>query len=102
MKTMNIISIAPDKQVSIVVGGAFYQRINKLLIEYSDMIGKERLLLALKKIEANVTDKDDIAFNLETLMILTRDIEKEFHNAGYTVDNEINIDDLPEDFKSKV
>ena len=37
-------------------------------------------------------DNDQYAFNLETLIILLKAIERKFHDQGYAVDNEVEID----------
>ena len=95
---MNVISIPEDRVVTFKVGGLFYQRLNKLLINYGDSLGKDKLLLAMTKIQRDKAHTDDFSYNLETLMILIRDIEKAFKDEGHTVDNEIEVD-VPNDFK---
>lgn len=89
---VNIISIPHDKKINLVISGSFYQRINKLLIEFSESKGKEGLLQAMGKIKNNSTITDDFSYNLETLIILARDVEDEFKKANYTVTTEIDLD----------
>lgn len=100
-KKINLTTVPPDKQIQLTVGGLFYQRLNKLLIEYSNSLGKENVLLALSKIERGLTANDDAAFNLETLMILIRDIEKEFSKEGFMVTTEIDLDEIQATSKEK-
>lgn len=92
-KKINIITIPPDKQVQVTIGGMFFQRLHKLLLDYSEAMGKEKLVVALKMIEEDKAGEDNMAYNLETLFILVRDTEKEFHQAGHAVEHEIDPDD---------
>ena len=54
METKKIITpittIPTDKVITLEIGGAYYARINKLLIEYSSNVSNEKLLVALRKI----------------------------------------------------
>ena len=89
---VNIVSIPPDKAVDLKIGGLFYQRLNKLLIEYANAVSKKHLVFAVDLIKRDKADKDNFAYNFETLVILLRDIENAFKDAGLTVDNEIEIE----------
>tara|TARA_B100001094_G_C18153175_1_gene784889 strand:- start:1016 stop:1351 length:336 start_codon:yes stop_codon:yes gene_type:complete len=90
---INIQSIPPDQSVEITIGGIYYQRLNKLIIDYCDSVDQKQLLSAMAKIKLNkFLEKDDYAFNLETLVILVKAIEEQFRDAGLSVDNEIEID----------
>lgn len=100
-KKINLTTVPPDKQIRLMVGGLFYQRLNKLLIDYSTALGKEKLLMALAKVERGLTANDDTAFNLETLLILIRDVEKEFSNEGFMVTTEVDLDDIQGSSKEK-
>jgi len=96
---VNIITIPPDKSVEITIGGMFYQRLNKLLVETADQLGDKTLIKCMAKISRNYDlSNDHTAFNLETLMILIQAIEKEFQNKDYAVDNEIEFE-LSDDWK---
>jgi hypothetical protein len=92
-RKVNVQSIPPDKAVQVTIGGIFYQRLNKLLMEYCDSVDQKELLIALGKIKVDKYLKNDqYAFNLETLIILVKAIETEFEKAGYTTDNEVELD----------
>ena len=96
-QTLKIISIPPDKQVQITVGGAFYQRLNKLALEFGDNKTKEELTKALADIKKNNTEGNSFAFNFETLLILLKDVETAFKEAGHTVEQDIEAD-IPDEF----
>ena len=103
-KQVNITSIPANAEITITVGGLFYQRLNKLLIDFGDSVDKKQLLNAMYKIKKGTADKDHYAFNLETLIILLRDIEQEFRKTGQAVEQDVDID-LPADwdeFKDKL
>ncbi len=90
---VNIKSITTDKLTSIEIGGGFYQRLNKFLIDYCDSVDQKKLIVAMAKIKADrLVDKDDFTFNLETLIILLKAVEEAFEKDGQTVDNEIELD----------
>ena len=95
---INVISIAPDKKATITIGGAFYPRLNKLLMEYGEGMSKERMLIAVEKIKHDQIGKDNFAYNLETLIILIRDIEKAFQEQGQTTNVDVDIE-LPDDYR---
>lgn len=96
---INVISIPEDKTATLVVGGLFYQRLNKLLMDHGDGVDKNKLIHSMSMIQhQRVKPTDSYTFNLETLIILLRDVEKAFQEAGHTVDNEIEVD-VPEDYK---
>jgi len=94
-KTINIATIPPDKQVTMTIGGIFYQRLNKLLIEFGDSVSKEKLILASELIKRNKSEQDNFAYNFETIIILVRDIEQRFKEEGFVTEQEIEID-LPD------
>lgn len=98
-RKINLTTVPPDKQIQLTIGGLFYQRLNALLVNYSSNLGQDKLLLALAKVERGVTQNDPVAFDLETLLVLIRDIEKEFQNQGCMVVSEIDLDNLPVDSK---
>lgn len=90
---INLKSIPEDQAVQITIGGIFYQRLNKLLIDYCDSVDQKELLIAMSKVKLNkYLTNDKFAFNLETLLILLRAIEERFHEEGYAVENEVEID----------
>lgn len=93
---VKVTSIPTDVQITFTIGGGFYQRLNKLLINYSDSVDMKEYLAALYKIKKNIAHKDQYAFNLETLIILLRDIELSFKEAGLTEENEIDYVMPPE------
>ncbi len=97
-ETMNIISIPEDAVAEVKIGGTFYQRLNKLLIDFGDSVNKKTLISAMAKIQRDRITKDDYAFNLETLIILLRDTEQAFKTAGFSEDNKIEVE-LPDDHK---
>lgn len=112
LSKINIQSIPEDKSVKVEIGGIFYQRLNKLLVDYCDSVDQKELLLALGKIKIDkYLTNDKFAFNLETLLILLKAIEETFHKEGYAQDNEIEIelpdleketDDLLKDFENNI
>jgi hypothetical protein len=94
-----IVTIPEDKSASLEIGGLFYQRLNKLLIDYSDSVEQKKLIHSILLIQRDkVKPEDTYTVNLETLIILLRDVEKAFQEAGHAVDNELEID-VPKDFK---
>ena len=97
-ETMNIISIPEDAVTEVKIGGTFYQRLKKLLRDFGDRVDKKTLITAMAKIQRDRIMKDDYAFNLETLIILLRDIEQAFKTAGFSEDNKIEVE-LPDDHK---
>jgi hypothetical protein len=99
---VNIKSITTDKLTSVEIGGGFYQRLNKFLIDYCDSVEPKKLIIAMAKIKADkYVDKDDFVYNLETFIILMKTIEEAFEASGQTVSNEIELDlpdvDLPKE-----
>lgn len=96
---INITSIPPDAEITITVGGLFYQRLNKLLIDFGDSVDKKVLLQAMYRIKQGTAEKDHYAFNLETLIILLRDIEAVFKETGQTIDQELEVE-LPDDLQN--
>lgn len=99
---LQIQSITTDKLTSIEIGGGFYQRLNKFLIDYCDSVDPKKLIIAMAKIKADkLVEKDDFTFNLETLIILLKTVEQAFENSGQTTTNDIEIDlpivDLPDE-----
>ena len=100
-QSVNLISIPEDATVSIEVSGYFYQRFNKLLIEYADMQGKDNLLKAMLLIKQQKSQEMTFAFNLETLMILGAAIETAYKEAGLTKDNLVEIE-IPQDVHSYI
>lgn len=100
--TVNLKSITADKLTSLEIGGGFYQRLNKFLIDYCDSVDSKKLIIAMAKIKADkYVDKDDFTYNLETFIILMKSIEQAFEDSGQTVSNEIELDlpnvDLPDE-----
>lgn len=91
---VKVITIPHDKTITMEIGGGFYQRLNTLLIEYSASVPQEELTLAVAKIKANKAQTDPFAYNLETLFVLVRDVERAFQNAGLAVEKQISADDL--------
>jgi hypothetical protein len=90
---VNLKSITTDKLTSIEIGGGFYQRLNKFLIDYCDAVEPKKLIMAMAKIKADkLVDKDDFTFNLETLIILLKTVEESFERDGQTVDNTVELD----------
>lgn len=91
---VNIISIPVDKQIELTIGGLFYQRLNKLFIEYADSQGKETLLSAIEKIKQQQSQTDDFTYNLETLIILIRDIEEKFKSSNQVNSIDVESEDI--------
>ncbi len=95
---INLTSIPTDAETTLTIGGAFYQRLNKLLIDYGDMLGKDSLLKSMYLIKNDrVPSNDDFTFNLETIMILLKGVEQEFENSNQTSSSEIEIE-VPDNF----
>jgi len=94
-ETFNITSIPPNAQVTITVGGLFYQRLNKLLIDWGDSVDHKTLLAAMYRLKQGTAEKDPYAFNLETLIILLKDVEEEFRNTGQAIEQEVT-GEIPE------
>ena len=96
-KKINVISIPPEAQANLLIGGAFYQRLNKFLMDFTSTVESEELISTMVKIQRNKTQDDSFAYNLETLIILLRDTEEAFKKAGHTVDNEVEIEVFSKD-----
>jgi hypothetical protein len=99
-KKINVKAIPPEPIVNVPMSGTFYQRLNKLLIEFGDSEGKEGLVKAMLCIKHNKAETDNFAYNLETLIILLQAVEEAFEKEGHINDSEIEID-VPDDFDSK-
>ena len=97
-QTVNVISIPEDAVVTFKIGGTFYQRLNKLIIDFGDSVDQKILIQTMAKIQRGRTHNDDYAFNMETLIILMRDLEKAFQDSGQAVNNNIEVD-VPEGFE---
>ena len=102
MNNISIISIPPDKQIDLTIGGLFYQRLNKLFVDFADSHGRDNLLNALEKIKQQNAQTDDFAYNVETLMILIRDIEEKFKNSGYTKEIDIDSESIQQAIKDNL
>ena len=89
---INVTSIPSTAKTTIDVGGLFYQRLNKLLIDFSDSVDKKVLLKAMYRIKQGTAEQDDFAYNVETLMILLRDVELKFKETDQTVDQELEVE----------
>jgi hypothetical protein len=95
---INLTSIPADAETTLLISGGFYQRLNKLLIDYADGLGKDSLIKSMYLINKDkVPPTDAISFNLETLMILLKSLEESFEEKKVTTTTEIEID-VPEDF----
>ena len=97
-ETLNLKSVHPDKIVSVNIGGMFYQRLNKLVLDFGDLKGSKDLLKAMYDMKNDQIAEDDAyAFNLETLIILIQTVEQAFEDAGYMNESQVEIE-VPEDF----
>ena len=94
-KKISVTTINPEAITSLDIGGVFYQRLNTLLVDYSEALGKTKFTEAMIKIKHNKVGKDREAYNLETLLILIRDLEQSFKDSGGTIDNEVEVDEQP-------
>ena len=56
---------------------------------------KKTLLKAMYTIKQGRAETDSYAFNIETLIILLRDIEQKFKDTEQAVDQELEVDKLP-------
>jgi hypothetical protein len=98
-ENVKLISIPSDSEAAVIIGGAFYQRLNKLLIDFGDSNGKNQLIESMYRIQRqNIAYDDAYTFNLETLIILLRDVEKAFVDSGQSKENIIDLE-LPDDYK---
>ena len=96
---VNIISVSPEAVVDLKISGGFYQRLNRLVYTIGSIKGEEEMLKAILKIKNNSvvdpnnkTITDSFAYDLETLLILVRDLEQAFKDAGQTKNNEIEYE----------
>lgn len=101
-KIINLKSVPDGKEVSIKISSLFYQRLNKLMLEYADLEGTDGLLKALFAIKHSKTQNNEYAYNVETLLMLLKTVENQFESDGLIEDNEIEVDvpndeDLPKD-----
>lgn len=69
--------IKNDAIINMNVSGEFYKRIRKLFDDYCKTKTPEELKAALDKIKNKVIGKDDYAYNIETMLILIAQIEKD-------------------------
>lgn len=100
-ETITLRSIGPDKLTSLEISGLFYQRLNKLLINFADSQGKEGLISAMIKIRKGQSQKDDFAYNLETILILLRAVEDAFERDGHIGKDTIEIT-IPSEVKEEI
>ena len=97
-ETLNLKSVHPDKVVSVNIGGMFYQRLNKLVLDFGDLKGSKDLLKSMYDIQNDKIDEDDAyTLNLETLIILIKAIEQSFEDAGYMNEGSVEVY-VPEDW----
>lgn len=87
-----VITIPNEAIVELKMGGAFYHRLHKVLIDHTGSTSKEHLLVAVDLIKRDMAEKNDFAYNMETLFILLRDVEKAFQDAGLTVEEEMEFE----------
>jgi heme oxygenase len=97
--TTKVLTIPAEAEITFTISGTFYQRLNKLIINYSDSVDVKEYLEALFKIKQEQSDSNDYTYNLETLIILMRDIELAFKNSGKAIEKEIEVE-IPEELKS--
>jgi hypothetical protein len=98
-KTYTVDIVPQDKSVTITVSGFFYGRLRRLFTDYSGAYDPRDFTKLLKQIhEKNgewgevLKDEDVPLFNLETLYILVRSLEEEFHNQNLTVKEDIEVE----------
>lgn len=94
----HITTIPPDKETQVTIGGLFYQRLNKLVIDFGDSVPKDQLIGALQRIKHKRAEKDAFSYNLETLLILLKGVEQAFKDTGGTLEQDVELE-LPDDFK---
>jgi hypothetical protein len=92
METMKMISIPLDQTTELTIGGSFYARLNRLLIHFADSKGEQRLVEAVGKIKDKASDSDEFAYDLETLIILIRDVEQSFKDNGKVKETDVEYE----------
>lgn len=93
-KKVNVVSIPPEAKTTLEIDGNFYARLNKLLLDHCNSKTSEELIESLFLIKREKSQKNEYTFNLETLMILLKSLEENFKRDGYTVDNEVSLNEL--------
>ena len=101
-KTYTVDVVPQDKSVTITVSGFFYGRLRRLFTDYSGAYDPRDFAKLLHQIhEKNgewgeeLKDEDVPLFNLETLYILIRTIEEEFHKQELTVKQDLEVEVEP-------
>lgn len=92
---VNVTTIPADQQIDLTIGGGFYVRLNKLLIDFGDSKGEQGLIEAIGKINDGESQTDDFAYNFETLIILLRDVEQAFLDAKKATVTEMEFEVKP-------
>jgi hypothetical protein len=98
---VNILSIPVDETIQITISGAYYERLNKLIIDFGDTKPPKELLKAIELMKSNQAHTDTFAFNFETLLILLREVETTFHKQGKAISTPIDFE-IPEELKQQL
>ena len=91
-KKVTVTSVPNDKTTTIKVSGSFYGRLNNLLVRYGDSISEKDLTFAINQIKTGHSEQNPFAYDLETLMILLKEIEDSFKTQGDFIENEVEIE----------
>ena len=100
-KIVNIKTIPKDGVITLEVSGEFYNRIRSYISHLGDIYGEDKLGKIYRYIEDGMSHHDQTAFNFETLLILCKSIEEEFHNNDLMLDEEINITQTIKDLEAE-
>lgn len=92
IKKVNVKTVPADTMINLPISGSYYHRLNRLLTEYGELLTLPVLVKSIHLIKKDAADKDPVAFNLETLMILLKSIEAEFEKEGLMVDETLEVD----------
>lgn len=92
-KKIPVEAIPFDAKINIVMPGAFYARLQQLLLHYSNTQPTEVLIKALTSLKEKKEPETDFEYHIHTLTILVHDIEAKAKEQGLMVNREIDVDD---------
>jgi len=84
-------TIQPDALVEIKISGAFYTRMVDLLTKLGESIPLTEFTALLVKLKENKPVESTLEFNIQTLLILIFEVEKEAVKQNQTKEAEIDV-----------
>lgn len=93
MAKKNITVLKFESIVDLKISGAYYARIQDLLLYITTISDKEAILKASENLKNKVEPTNILEYNLETLLILISEIELQAKEQGKFDQQEIDIPD---------